>query len=214
MQSTCRQTLSWWGQERKGQQVGMSQDCRHVLGQTHHWCSPVHGPTGSDASSVAALSSATTYGLTGQDFRGQALQGQALESPHRLPARCVRGVGRGLLSPDSLDPLPAFPTGASSEVSSLHQPGNVGRHELGWNQTISLSKSVTGENTETIVFNEINVYKEIFYICCPIAQMTKSSCNPFTEVSGMSLNKSLSRMGRAGSLTKLGCILNMAVQHL
>ena len=164
MQSTCRQTLSWRGQERKGQQVGMSQDCRHVLGQTHHWCSPVHGPTGSDASSVAALSSATTYGLTGQDFRGQALQGQALESPHRLPARCVRGVGRGLLSPDSLDPLPAFPTGASSEVSSLHQPGNVGRHELGWNQTISLSKSVTGENTETIVFNEINVYKEILYI--------------------------------------------------
>ena len=109
----------------------MSQDCRHLLGQTHHRRSPACGPTGSHTSSVAALSSATTYRLTGQGFRGQALQGQALESPHQLPASCVHGVGGGLLSPDSLDPLPAFPTGASSEVSSLHQPGNVGRHELG-----------------------------------------------------------------------------------
>ena len=131
MPSTCRQTSSGRGRERKGSQVGMSQDCRRLLGRARHRCGPARGHTGRGTSRAAALSSAATSGLTGQGFRGQGPQGQALESPHRLPASCVRGAGGGLLSPDSLDPLPAFPTGASSEASSLPQPGNVERQELG-----------------------------------------------------------------------------------
>ena len=79
---------------------------------------------------MAAPSSAITSGVTGQGCRDEQAKLADAGIPASAPCQLGPRAGRGLLSPDSLETLPAFPTGASSEVSLLHQPGNVGRQEL------------------------------------------------------------------------------------